>query len=208
MAVTKKHSDLEEIISYTPPQLYVGKEWYIGFMAFDPALNGLHRKRIKLNHISGIMARRKYANDLIKRLNEKLQIGWNPWIEAENRNSCVTLKEVSDRFRTHAAKMLKDGLYRECTFTTYMSYLRVVEVGIRMKIRIRLLIFISLIRFSVTGSWKICMWGGIIRPRQGTIIFLFYRRFQNGVFKSHILKRILQKEFHHLEFGVSRNYVL
>lgn len=127
MAVTKKHSDLEEIISYTPPQLYVGKEWYIGFMAFDPALNGLHRKRIKLNHISGIMARRKYASDLIKRLNEKLQIGWNPWIEAENRNSCVTLKEVSERFRTHAAKMLKDGLYRDCTFTTYMSYLRVVE---------------------------------------------------------------------------------
>lgn len=49
MSTTKKHSDLEEIISYTPPQLYTGKEWYIGFMAFDPALNTMHRKKTKLN---------------------------------------------------------------------------------------------------------------------------------------------------------------
>ena len=39
---------IDEIVSYTPPQLYTGKEWYIGFMAFDPALGKLHRKRIKI----------------------------------------------------------------------------------------------------------------------------------------------------------------
>lgn len=127
MAITKKYSDLQEIISYTPPQLYTGKEWYIGFMAFDPVLNAMHRKKIKLNKIESITVRRKYAIDLIKRLNGKLQNGWNPWIESENRNSCVTLKEVMDKYRTHIAKMLKDGLYRECTYTTYTSYLRVVE---------------------------------------------------------------------------------
>lgn len=37
---------IDEIVSYTPPQLYTGKEWYIGFMAFDPALGKLHRKRM------------------------------------------------------------------------------------------------------------------------------------------------------------------
>ena len=30
---------IDEIVSYTPPQLYTGKEWYIGFMAFDPDKN-------------------------------------------------------------------------------------------------------------------------------------------------------------------------
>ena len=84
MIVSKKHADLQEIISYTSPQLYTGKEWFVGFMAFDPAQGKLHRKKIKLNRIPGITARRRYANDLIIRLNEELKMGWNPWIEAEN----------------------------------------------------------------------------------------------------------------------------
>ena len=63
---------IDEIVSYTPPQLYTGKEWYIGFMAFDPALGKLHRKRIKINHVhGGVCAKRKYAQDLLKRLNEQ-----------------------------------------------------------------------------------------------------------------------------------------
>ena len=58
---------IDEIVSYTPPQLYTGKEWYIGFMAFDPALGKLHRKRIKINHVhGGVCAKRKYAQDLLK----------------------------------------------------------------------------------------------------------------------------------------------
>ena len=78
---------IDEIVSYTPPQLYTGKEWYIGFMAFDPALGKLHRKRIKINHVhGGVCAKRKYAQDLLKRLNEQLSQGWNPWIEADAKS--------------------------------------------------------------------------------------------------------------------------
>ena len=34
MATRKQ--ELEEVVSYTPPKLYKGKEWYIGFKAYDP----------------------------------------------------------------------------------------------------------------------------------------------------------------------------
>lgn len=37
MPKRKQSSSVLSIVAYTPPQLYVGVEWYIGFMAFDPA---------------------------------------------------------------------------------------------------------------------------------------------------------------------------
>lgn len=51
MTVTKSNAVFQEILSYTPPQLYTGKEWYVGFMAYDPAVCKMRRKKIKLNYI-------------------------------------------------------------------------------------------------------------------------------------------------------------
>ena len=50
MSIRKKNQQLESIIGYTPPKLYTGKngkDWYIGFYAFDPELNKMRLKRIK-----------------------------------------------------------------------------------------------------------------------------------------------------------------
>lgn len=124
MTVSKKHADLQEIISYTPPQLYTGKEWYVGFMAYDPTLGKLHRKKIKLNHISGIMLRRKYANDLIIRINEKLKKGWNPWIEAENEKSYHTFEDACKHYEKILTSLLHKEDIESDTFDAYMSYLR------------------------------------------------------------------------------------
>ncbi|MBD9177966.1 MAG: site-specific integrase [Odoribacter splanchnicus] len=121
------NTTLKEIIAYTLPELYVGKEWYVGFYAFDPVLGRMKRKKIKINFIEGKTKRKQYAEDLKKRLILKLQAGWNPWIEAENRNSYLTFKDVLDKYRDYAAKLLKEDLYREDTYITYMSYLRVLE---------------------------------------------------------------------------------
>lgn len=124
MAKNEKQQ-IEEIVSYTPPQLYTGKEWYVGFMAFDPAIGKLHRKRIKINRISGgITAKRKYANDLIKRLNDKLSRGWNPWIEAEYGKSYNKFDDVCDHYRRYITKLYKDDVFREETYIAYTSFLR------------------------------------------------------------------------------------
>lgn len=48
MPKRKQSSSVLSIVAYTPPQLYVGVEWYIGFMAFDPAKGKMRRKKSSL----------------------------------------------------------------------------------------------------------------------------------------------------------------
>lgn len=54
MSKVKQTANVLSVVAYTPPKLYVGVEWYIGFMAFDPAVGRMRRKKIKLNHIAKI----------------------------------------------------------------------------------------------------------------------------------------------------------
>ncbi len=119
-----RSSSIEEIISYTPPQLYTGKEWYVGFYAYDPASARMRRKRIKLNHIDRVTDRRKFAAGLIQRLSTKLMNGWNPWIEDENPKAYHTFKEVCDRYSTYLEKMYNDENLREKTLYGYKSMLK------------------------------------------------------------------------------------
>lgn len=129
MNTTQKNgkSDLIEVISYTYPKLYTGVEWYVGFNAFDPVSGKMKRKKIKLNHIQKVSERRHYANGLIKRLITKLDQGWNPWIEAENGKAYHKLTEVFNHYRKYITKMFNDNIYREDTYTSYISYLRNIE---------------------------------------------------------------------------------
>lgn len=120
-------SSLKEIKFYTPPKLYTGKEWYIGFKAFDPASNDMRRKKIKLNFIEKIGERRKYSDGLIKRLNYQLERGWNPWIEAEHGKAYHTFTDVVDHYKRYISKMLADNEYRDETYTSYYSYMVNIE---------------------------------------------------------------------------------
>lgn len=117
-------SILKEIKAYTIPKLYTGKEWYVGFMAYDPLLKTLRRKRIKLNHIDKISDRRKYADGLIKRLLSKLEKGWNPWIEAENEKAYRTFDEACDHYKKVILKYNNDGIFREDTYRDYISKIK------------------------------------------------------------------------------------
>ncbi len=118
---------LKEVLGYTPPKLYVGVEWYVGFYAFDPARRKMRRKKIKLNYIEKIGERRSFAAGLIKRLNYKLERGWNPWIESENSKAYHTITDVFNHYRRHIDKLFRDDVYREDTYVSYVSYLRNIE---------------------------------------------------------------------------------
>lgn len=115
------------ILQYTPPRLYTGKEWYVGFYAVDPARNKMRRKKIKLNFIGKASERRTYAAGLIKRLNMQLMNGWNPWVEADNSRAYHTIDDVFMQYRRFVEKMFADNIYREDTYTSYISYLKNVE---------------------------------------------------------------------------------
>ncbi len=127
MLLSSQNIGFSEVISYTPPKLYTGKtgkNWYIGFYAFDPVAGKLRLKRIKINHVEGVAVRRKYAADLITRLHEKLRLGWNPWIAQQNSNSVVFFSEACGRYRKYIDRLLSDGVLREDTYIGYVSYLR------------------------------------------------------------------------------------
>lgn len=124
MSIRQKNSTLTQIISYTPPKLYTGKEWYVGFYAYDPITKDKRRKKIKLNHIESKQVRRKYADDLIIRLNEKLRRGWNPWIATEDSKAYTTFEDACNSYSKLINKKANDGMYREDTFMSYSSLLR------------------------------------------------------------------------------------
>lgn len=123
-AVNSENASIKEIIGYSYPKLYTGKEWYIGFYAFDPASGQMRRKKIKLNHIEKVTERKKFASGLIFRLSKQLENGWNPWIEAENSKAYHTFKDVCHKYSTYLQKLFNDGNLREKTLYGYTSMLK------------------------------------------------------------------------------------
>lgn len=124
MFVVQKSTELARVIAYTPPRLYVGKEWYVGWYSYDPVSQAPRRKKIKLNHIPNKVERRKYANDLIARINEKLRRGWNPWIASEDSKAYASFTDVCNHYSKLVTKRAEDGYYRSDTYVSYLSYLR------------------------------------------------------------------------------------
>ena len=120
-------SGLASAIQYTLP-VYRETEGcnYIEFYAYDPSKGRLRRKRIKTNRIKGVVKRRQYVRDLIKRLTDQLSRGWNPWI-AKDTSELHVFPEVLDRYETHIGKMLESGYYRKETYSGYKSYLKILR---------------------------------------------------------------------------------
>lgn len=120
-------SGIASVIQYTLPVYRETKACnYIEFYAFDPSIGRLRRKRIKTNRIKGVVKCRQYVRDLIKRITEQLNRGWNPWI-AKDTSELHVFSEVLDRFDTHICKMLESGYYRKETYNGYKSYLKILR---------------------------------------------------------------------------------
>lgn len=115
-------STLKSIISYTYPKVYKGKETYIGFYAFDPSAGKMRRKRIKVNFVK--TNRKKYVDELMKRIISQLDAGWNPWIEQDNPNAYHLWSDVSERYKSFIFKMAQDGVYRPDTYRCYLNFIR------------------------------------------------------------------------------------
>lgn len=78
---------------------------YIEFYAFDPEQDKLRRKRIKTNRIKGVGKRRQYVRDVMKRIGDQLQRGWNPWV-AKDTADLYTFEEALGRYESHIEKMV------------------------------------------------------------------------------------------------------
>ena len=83
---------------------------YIEFYAYDPELGKLRRKRIKTNRIKGVINRRQYCRQVIKRLIEQLSHGWNPWI-AKDVTNLMLFDDAVSKYEQHSEKMLTSGYF-------------------------------------------------------------------------------------------------
>ena len=117
-------ANIDEIISYTPAELRVGKETYVSLYAYDPTAGKLRRKRYKLNYIKSAAERKRYGRDLCVRLNEQLRNGWNPFLEVESVKGYAKFEEAVTDWIRRQQRMLKDDVIREATYVEYESKVR------------------------------------------------------------------------------------
>lgn len=87
----------------------------------------MRKKKIMLDHIKGKRNQRVYADQVIKKLTEKLMAGWNPWIEELQPLEYTKWDDVLDRYKSYLAKMCNEGSMREETYVDYSSRLRILE---------------------------------------------------------------------------------
>lgn len=126
---------IAEIKRWTPPQLHLGKESYVDFMAYEPVSGRMKRKKIMLGRIKGKKAQREYAYGIIQRLMEKLLDGWNPWMDA-NKVSEYTAFDVACRdYKTYISRLTKEESLREESYISYCSYLKVFENWAAKKVK-------------------------------------------------------------------------
>lgn len=123
----KRDKALNEILSYTYPRLHTGVCWYISFYAFDPAMEKMRRKRIKINSVGTSSEKRRYANQVCHRLASQLETGWNPWIEAVADYCYKQFADILTHYRNHITKLLSDGVLRQSTIHGYMCSARIME---------------------------------------------------------------------------------
>ena len=129
-------SGVAAAFQYTPP-VYRQTDGcdYIEFYAYDPEQGKLRRKRIKTNRIKGLVKRRDFVRDTIKRLTDQLQHGWNPWI-AQEVGDLYIFEDVADRYEAHVEKMYAGGYYRKETYVGYKSFIKMLRMFIEKHNRI------------------------------------------------------------------------
>lgn len=115
---------MQEIQEFVPAKLFEGKDWYIAFYAFNPEKEKLTIKRIKINRIKSVAEKRKYAKELINKINSKLYKGWNPFIDPEASKSYNKLSDAINLFWRIAEKKLNEGIISEETYRDNVSYLK------------------------------------------------------------------------------------
>lgn len=127
------YNNKEELKSYRPAQLKTGNNTRIEYYAYNPEKNKLQRIQVRLSHISGSMERKRYAYEMIKRLNENLTSDWNPFINSEAKKTYKKFSDAINHFLTISEKKLSDDVIRAETYKDYVSYLRNLQKWLNEK---------------------------------------------------------------------------
>jgi integrase len=123
--------DIESLpmVNYEPATL---KEWPTGwlieFYVLNPDMGKLERKRLKFEKIRkrlGDVKARKYAKVYCDAINEKLENGWNPYLETKNVKSFHKLTDAIATYLKEKKLDEKNAIFREQSTTTYESFINI-----------------------------------------------------------------------------------
>jgi len=113
-------------IDYKPARYHTGKDCYISYYALDPKEQKLKIKKIRLNNIKSAAERKKMATRIILRVNNRLEKGWNPFIENQSNPEYKLFKEACEMYLKSLTHSLKNDLIRKATYDSYTSYMNVI----------------------------------------------------------------------------------
>lgn len=116
------------MVTYTLPKLHrTKKNWYVDFLALDPATGELKRKKYMLDSIKTASARKERAAEIITNVTIRLRQGWNPWADVSDRRGYAKIADVLDLYGRHILKLHAAGSMKKKTLYDYssrMSYLK------------------------------------------------------------------------------------
>lgn len=114
-------------LPYYPARLVKGGRWYIVFYVTDPGNGTLVRRMIKWNRIADLREREKAGREMVRHLNEKMALGWNPMIEQDAAQSFTLLQDAFREYLRQAQVAYKSGKLRKDSVRSYRSYLEVFQ---------------------------------------------------------------------------------
>ncbi|HAT62243.1 MAG TPA: integrase [Prevotella sp.] len=117
----------KSIINFVPPTRHDGKSSYISFEMRDPATDRLRRKKYMLDRYKKGRIRNYMAAQIIANIYNKVQNGWNPWIDAPSRRGSVKILTVIERYRLYISNINKKGVLKDKTKTDYLNRLKHLE---------------------------------------------------------------------------------
>jgi integrase len=121
--MAKKLISLSTSLGYYPAELKKSKSgWRIVYHVDNPTEIGkMVRKTVKINRIKCIVERRKFAQNLKREINRKLENGWNPYLNESAPNGFVKLETALTTFLNHKKRELRPDSVR-----TYKSYISMI----------------------------------------------------------------------------------
>jgi integrase len=120
----KKTSKL--FLDYIPAALKLNKETYIEYYVKHPKKGKLVRKKIRLNRIKSKTERKKYGIKMVKEINQRLNRGWNPFIEEEGARSFENIYDIFSVWLKEKARELRPDSMR-----SYSSFINVLSAFIK-----------------------------------------------------------------------------
>ncbi len=124
MPKPQKKLQAKIFIDYIPAELRENKTWEIVYYVKNPFTQKLERVRNRVKPLRSITARKKLAKSMIKNINDKLESGWNKFIEESKTKSFEKITDVLNVYLRNIEKQIEKNILRVDTLRAYTSYVK------------------------------------------------------------------------------------